>query len=515
MKSIHGICLAIVWLCRLPTALSQPENCTKAKLNKAIYLVQTLQSESIPLIEALAVCPSISVREQAVFWGAFYYALTKQESKTVGLIESAFPYKAAKTSQQHIYYQARRGQWRPLKSKIESGDPLYLDNLNARLILAHSLMYSHRFEDAMSTFEEYLKIKPDDDFIDAEYLFALIWAKKYELAQARVDRLKTFPLGTYLKKSADHGEDLLKALQGPVRDQETGQVLFGQIISSIEQLNFSKGSERRSLGLHYQDKISGGIQLHQIESHLDKQSYDAVSFSGKGELGGEYGNIRGSLSYLSANDGVIMGFLGASLKLGYWNFSASISQDALTLLHPLPEAIADLTRQTLTTSIGNSDWLSYKLQLARDDGLSPFERHQLSFAIPVFYRSESHLLALIVPLEFRSQPKASPYYRSHPRDGSILAGVRYRAPIDSMSQASASVALGVRYKSSYQEEASYQTLVASDIELALERRLSKRWQVLGKLSFDNTSQEEFATRAENLLAISIGLAYGVQEANAP
>ena len=124
-------------------------NCNKVTLNEAIYASQRLDAKAEPLIMQLAQCENVAIKQQTVFWGAFYFAMQKDENKIVSLIDKTFVEAASDAERDQIYFEARRGRWLRLREKIETGEPDYLSNLNARIILAHSFYLTRRYREGL------------------------------------------------------------------------------------------------------------------------------------------------------------------------------------------------------------------------------------------------------------------------------------------------------------------------------------------------------------------------------
>lgn len=492
---LAGLILALV-------ANAQPvfANCDKGTLNTTIYKAQTLAEDSRNYITELLNCPEVSIREQAVFWGAFYFAMTEKEGETLGIIEKAFSSPKSSSEKDQLYFKARRGNWAPLKKKIDSGDPAYLDDLNGRIILAHSLFYNHKYQEGLKVFRNYLAFKSNDDLVDAEYLFALIWAKDIELAHARIARLKSFPLGSYLRKSASHAEDLL--LERRLHSDKDAPITFlqGPINASMKMIDTYLG-QRRSLEVSYQDEIGASVTAHQIDSELESKIQNLVEFNANYQK--QFPNFFTDLSFglLSGEDAELMGHADIGKKIDDYTVRIGISRTPLTLEAIQPNFNQAVSTDSLYIDFKYSHWFEYFGGMAQDDRLSPYEVHKFLFKAPIFYNASRKGLYVLAPINYRRHPKPSPFYESRPSDLTVQGGVKYDYTISHVTNLMAKALIGSRYRNTSLDTGSYESSIVLEGDVAITTKLRPNLEGILRASVRDTSKEEFtdSSRVESYM----------------
>ena len=110
--------------------------------------------------------------------GCFYAEWKKDSQLSVDIISRGFQVTLAFEVRFEISIRPVVETGDLLLEKINSGDPDYHSNdKGSYIVLAHAYMIG--IHTGLSTFEQYLKISPNDDLVDVEYLYSLIWAKDF------------------------------------------------------------------------------------------------------------------------------------------------------------------------------------------------------------------------------------------------------------------------------------------------------------------------------------------------
>ena len=480
--------------------------CDKKTLNEGIYAAQTLSTASPTFLNKLALCPQMAIKEQAVFWGAFYFKMTNNESQTVNLIDKAFSEPKSAAEQDQIYFQARRGRWQRLKKKIDSGEPEYLANLNARIILAHSLFYSRRYEDGLNVYREYLKIKANDDLLDGEYLFALIWAGEYELAQARVRSLTRFTLGPYLRMSTLHAQKILD-------QRKTGEAVQDEIITVKGTLSTGFGrfnsylGDRQSFYAGYKDNVGFDFSSHLIDSELDDKRYPASEVAFSYKKVNESTFFKSRIGYLGVTKGTLTGRLEFGAFFENFSISGGIERIPLLLEYTLSRLNQNVTTNQIFTNLTFSYWFEYIGILSRENELSPYETHKINFNLPLYYKKNGQGLFLFAPLYLRSQPKPSPFYESRPKTFMAQSGIKYDYILSNATSLALTAVVGSRYRNSIANPDAYETTIQIDGEFSLKTKVTKKIDLTFKALIRDNSKEEFSNEDYESDYLEIGLLF--------
>ena len=491
------------------TTLRAGEKCQQKNIQSFIHGSQQLRPETEALALDYAQCGGRSTKQQVVFWGIFFLDLTDQTTGARKLIEKAFPWRSKQKAAGDLMYQAQIGKPDGLFDALMKNLPEYQDKPEAWLTCAQGFNYSRRFEKAQTAYERYLALVPNDDQAEIEYLFALIWAEAYEDASARITKLRTYENAPYLQKSIEHAENLIewqRRSKGLVRRTAT-KVLSGQLAARFSSLTFDEGSFMQGSHLLYQDKVGVELIHRKFQSHLDglnQEGLEAIVSTRTGVSGLQFAGELGFFSEIDQN-------LYGALSIGHFrqNYSISLALDyrPTSLIRPIPEILIDQMTQSAVLTMVYQDLLSYEGRLQREEGFALYETHLIEGFLPISRESIGHGLYLYMPLDFRSNPKANPYFLTRPFSLYTGFGLNYYRSIQNLLRLHVKGSAGLTYRNTREDRTSYSNLLSSRLEVSLIYEASEqlRWTVAGHLN--TIEKEEVAAYDEGVNSFSVGLIY--------
>ncbi len=487
--------------------------CNQSDLIQYINTSQKLDRSTSPLAFELIKCQSHSIKMQAAFWGVFYFESIKKTSYAVELINRAFPYQKGLTGKPAIILRAQRGDWMPLKTKIDQSDPEYLTDLEAHLVLARSLVFDRQFSEALKIYEQYLQQKPNDDSIDAEYLFTLIWAKDYDGAEARAVQLRKYRIGKRLTQSLDNAENLIFRLRQNRKDifnTDTRDYMFtGQLAAQFKSKNYSSGSFIQTTSIHFYNRINGELAIHRLKSYQDSKIQDGLEIKIHGRSGVSGLQLSGGAGFLSLEEEAIFGRLQLAFLQKILSFGLSIERYPLSLIYPLPHNQSDHMTDSITIEGNLFQIIDYSTIFAREEDKSSYQHHKIQLSLPIISQGFAQSLSVIFPLKYFSHPKENVYYQTSPQYAYGALGLKYTSSISSAIDLAARVESGLTYLNSYETPKKYEKLLNSAIQLSIIYNTHENFKWFLNFKALDTEEQEYNFFLQNYTQFSVALAYDI------
>ena len=472
---MHCLTFWLLFVSWSPLALAASP-CTNEQLGRLIPKAQRLDRDALALYQNLADCREENIRDHALQWISFYLVMTG-DTEGPRKLEVRTPGSLFTDHVKRDIDAARHGDYQSLKRGIGSSVSGYYDSPPAQLTLGRALMRAGKYDEAFGYYRNYLRIKPEDDLISVELLYAYIWGGDLENAQSYFHILSSYKISPFLQISLDNATWVMDAVksaqragaQAPAAD--TGSMRF-----QLEEHKESVGFERQSLGFAYRGAVQFALARHRLTSTVYAgAAHDASECSAAYQLALTKNlAVDGLAGYFATSSGQPFGRIGMLGSIGDLTYETGFKIEPLALVYPMTADDLALMRNSGFFRTAYQKWLTFHALLAKDDSYSPFERYELGLAIPLAQKNgEESSLGLIFPVSYEHHPKPGPFSRTYPQSQSLGAG------------------------------------------LALRRQMQKRWQtsldatyhMITRNSFGEPKRTDFADR----FVVDLGLTYPVHE----
>ena len=427
-----GVCclLCLLSFSAADSARAAGVSCTNEQLGKLIPKAQRLDSRTMAVYEELAACQQETIRDHALQWAGFYLVMSG-DADGPRRLQSRLAQPEPGSGPRHEMEKARRGDYTALKQMIGAGLSGYYDSPLAQLVLGRALMRDGKYEEAFVFYRDYLRLKPEDDLIAVELLFAYIWAGDLENARHYYQSLTSYKSSPFLQLSLDNAMALIQAAtarptSSSSKDQErAGEA--GTMRFNIDERQETVGFERQSVGIGYYGRaLQFGLTRHRLISSVYEgaaQGATQAALSGQLIFAKEIG-LDATFGYFAAAGSRIYGQLALKGALGSLDYETGVKMEPLALAYPMTDDSLSYLRESGYFQAGWDRWLTLKAALARDERRAPFERYDLRVALPLVREEEdASLLELVFPMFLEHRPKASPFYRSYPQSESLGVGL--------------------------------------------------------------------------------------------
>lgn len=493
-------------------ARSQNDSCYRQELIKYFSTIQLLEENIKSLPANFIRCSDSQLKEQVLFWEGFYKDFRQQKDTQAVFFKAPelFPASQLSSARERIIHAARIGQPDELKQRLDEGQLEFTEDHRNLLTLGRSLARLKRFRDALSYYDSYLKIRPQDEVADAEYLYVMIWSRDAASSRARSARLKGHELSPYLTQLVERADKVIALLDSKPETASQQQVyLEGTFAANYESFRQQDNSNRQSFRFSYQNKFYGLLGIHDLSSSLEQSSNRASEFViGRIFELGQYLDFKTELGYFSPGHDNFTGHLAASIGPESWNLSFGARRTPLTLRRMVPKDGQELMTNELYASLQIHPFLQAFAALAQDGDLSLYEQYRLTFKLPAFARQDiAEKLLVTIPMEYEAHPKPSPYYITAPRIFALGVGLQYQRDIADEYAFKAESKYLLQNRNSRLNRNSYQRLGVYSFKADMLYKLRNNFKLSLGIDFRERAREQFERTDERYLSVQGGLLY--------
>ena len=468
MRSMISLLFLLYW----GQALSASEPCTNEQLGRLIPKAQRLAQETPKLYQGLLDCQQEAIRDNALQWASFYLVMNG-DLEGPRKLQAQRSRSTAKDDLGRDIDKARHGDYQALKRMISGSVSGYYDSATAILALSRALMRDGKYEEAFSYYRNYLRLKPEDDLIAVELLYAYIWGGDIETAQSYFRALASYKTSPFLEISLDNATWVMDNVK---KSQTGGAVLVtgakGSMRLGLQQQQESRGFARRSVGVVYDGLARFELVRHQLTSKV----YDGITQEAS-EFNASYSRefskvfvVDGMAGYFAADSSRVYGRLALRGTFGDAGYELGWHREPLAISYPMAAGDLDLMRNSGYMKASLLNWLTVGAVLAKDEKYAAFEKYDLRVSLPLGQQgADGSSLALVFPASYEHHPKPGPLFNTYPQSQTMGAG------------------------------------------LLMQRHLPKRWQaalettyhMIARNSFGDSSHTDFADR----FVADLGLSY--------
>ncbi|MFW7377340.1 MAG: tetratricopeptide repeat protein [Oligoflexus sp.] len=491
-------------------ASAQSDPCFRQEIAKHIAAIQSLAPDLRGISVDLKNCRDDEIKEQILFWEAFYSHQTGAEADQFRQAAQLFPQATDQLEKNRTIRSARLGEYKALKKQIDDGKLDYTEDRRNLITLARSMARQKLFKEALSYYDEFLKQQPDHEIADAEYLFVMIWSGDIATSRVRINRLKSYELTPYLSSAVKKAENILDQVKKQPESESSQRVfLKGTFAASAEQFTQEDDSSRRTLKFSYDHHFYGSVGIHEIKSNMEASPDRASEFSFGGRLAlGKVLQLQSEIGFFSLGDDNATGLLASKIQLGFLQLAAGAKRQALTLLRVVPEDGQGVMKNEAFGSIAIGSYIDFFASLAQDGHFSPYEFYQLQLKLPAFKKLDDlESLVLKLPIRYEGHPKPSPFYPTVPKSLSAGFGVEYHRYITDLYSFRGEAEYLIANRNSRFNRDSFQRVSSYQIKADLLYDLRRATQVSLGLDFFERSRDQFEKADERYLTITAGLQY--------
>ncbi len=424
MRRFGATLLMLTSLALSARALAAPAACTVDELNRFVAAAQTLAKAAVTDGDRLIHCPLL--KDRVVQWQAFLLAGTGQKAASLRLDDPA-PGKLLGMSRDAVLARARSGNFRDLRTRIDDQEPGFATAPDAQLVLARVLTRKGNFAAGREAFLAYLRLKPDDDDVEAEYLYSFIWEGNYTEAESRFAAIARYPMQPALAQAVGRGKTLIAQHPAPPGStQRQARTAAGTYHAALGAFHISHLYQRRTAEASYQNLLDLRLAAHTIDvDSIDRfktQSTEVVA-GGRGTVGGSL-LLKGHAGYYSAGSDHYFGDAGVGLAiLPDLVVETGAYRQPLTLLMPLVEAEQDLMRDAIYYGARYGRYVELHLEIQKEKDFASHENHTLIGRVPVHQGDGgNNEVWLRLPLSLEVFPRPSPNYDAPSRTMSLGLG---------------------------------------------------------------------------------------------
>ena len=337
-----------------------------ARLRRASQLIDV---EAVTLGRELAECPAL--RDESLFWLYFYHKAMAENGAANELSkwgrQEQIPLDS-KSERERLLLGALEGKFSDLKKKIDSKDSAYINDSEAILALARSLVRAGKYSDAQSIYAQIAQtIRLQIEMrAEIEAAYVLLLDAKYDVAEARFEQIKNSNLSFEWNRAVERGIELARAHTLKSKGTELRSLAF-EISHYRDSDSFlhSKGSVRAD---HSWFNIGAGnhrLSLKNNGTQLEKRGAVSLWISKKIDLSsGTIISLKGGLFEAQKHNGFfsVDGQYKFDFDLGIF---AGIRMEPLALNSEVNNATAlELNETTVSGGFFWRDWLKYSLNIS-------------------------------------------------------------------------------------------------------------------------------------------------------
>jgi hypothetical protein len=378
--------------------------------------VQALGKDSERLGQSFLRCGSQTSRDAAVYWLSFYYAKTAQTDRIPLLVKDRNPLGSGSKAQ--ALYRAWQGDPLSLRTRIQAGEAGLVEDLEVQLVLARTAMRARLFKEGLDAYQTYLRQADNEDTIEAERVFAYIWADDEAGARAQIAALRRFDMSPPLKQSLLRAEELLA--EGKASSPETPSEAHWIQIAARQAAN-NKGYNARSWLMLYEGWVDVELEASEERSDIEAEAHRLAYFQlAKLWKPSPKMKLATSLGYLSVGKDNLTGHLGLKGKIGeQGSYGLGLYREPLVLQNiALIDSRLGTLRDSLSYQLGYGRKVEWKAAIRRD-GPKSFWYEDYKLLLRFGSQTENQWasgLNLLVPFAYKAHPQPSRDYISYPRE---------------------------------------------------------------------------------------------------
>jgi hypothetical protein len=414
------------------------DSCSKANFHNFIVSSQTSALDLEQKALSFSACPSDDLKEAVAQWVIISNRLSSKDDKGPAVTKLTASYKKPVGDIERVIWEARQGNYKQLFEKLDLNTYEYVQMKQAHLALARSLFRAEKYTDALRYYNSYLKLAMGDEYVEAEYLYALVVSESSEYARIYMNQLSGFRDSAFMKTSVKNAKALLDAKQ-PVAASASTQALFDLDKTANIQFNLSHFGNKevfaRSSGaLSYSNKFSITVAHHQLDADIFNDRYQGTEL--KLAYADRYDEMLDydiGLSYFSPTGNHLLYRLGGSYKLPYdLKLGLTLTETPFALAYPVPKSETDIVTAEYSLMLSWLNMVHMKSSLFKESGYTYWERHTLSLEKnDIMINDFDMMLSVHFPLEIEKHSKPHPSYHSFPTASSIGAAAELKQRIRS------------------------------------------------------------------------------------
>jgi hypothetical protein len=405
--------------------------CDQPSLTAFVAAAQSLDKRAAALGEPLIKCP-LAISERAVQWLAFYYYVSGDKQKSYGVDDRATKSAGGK-GREFVLAQARAGNYQSLLRQVDDAEIGYGDAADAQLVLGRALVRDGKFQRGRQAYTAYLRLKPDDDVVEAEQLYSFVWEGNYQAAEARFNASATYRLEPEFAAAVKRGQALTRQQTKGLPPESGGPAPQAQVVvpgaySFGHSLHLLKSVYRRQeTALAYRGPVTLGVASHgiSVQGLEDFDSRATQATIGADHAMGKTMRIVGKAGYFSPGEDHWFGDASFYLTMpAAFTYGIGAYKTPLALQLPLVQAEQDLMRQAGYFDFAWSDYILWRSEFRQEKAAAPHEFHEVIGRYPLWRGAlPGEAVYVKVPMSLETHPKPSADYVTYPRTRRVGLGV--------------------------------------------------------------------------------------------
>lgn len=396
------------------------QTCKPAEYAAVVYYAQGLDPLTEGLGRKMLACANRDYRESSLFWLSFYYSMTNQRNK-IATLYPLLPRQVHSDPKLAAQDAAIKGNNAVLTERVKEGTLGFVDDTWLMVTLARSQMIAEQFRPAITSYNRVLQMRANQDSIEIEYLFSLIWAKDRDAAQQKLAILRRYIAEPYMQQSLDRAEKLLK------ETDDKPPVLHDFLSLAYVQERDNRGYAAIGGRIDYHGPVSVEVEAleHTLPLEREKEKVASITVGRHWNKEGAFQLVT-DLGYYSAGEENITGLLGAHYHYGQAvEGGLRLRRKEVSAFERSPHGDrAGLMRDSFLWDLGLYERFFVGGALHQEDDVL-FEDYYGELRFGELLKEETDSgFGLIVPLSYRHRPMASPDYRTFPHDIRIGLGLR-------------------------------------------------------------------------------------------
>jgi len=472
----------------------------------ALFLAkaQSLAADSEVLGRQLVSCPREDYRESTLYWLSFYLFRTNQSAKTDALMQSLpLPAAGEKATLRH---KAWNGDVTGLKSKVQAGDPAFVEDPQMILALARTSMRTGAFKDGLLHFEVFLKQNESQEAIEAERLYAYIWSGDTDAARLQIAAMRRYELSPYLQQTLQRAEVLLGQTAPNFVWAQEGKAYWLHVATVQAQDN--RGYARRGLEAAYRGLVDLDVTGFETRHPLNEARSNHASFLASKAFGRESLRILSGLGYWSSGPDFVQGVLRSEWHpMPSLRFGLGVRRQPVILVDkPTLGEREGLMRDSGEFMLGYKHWFVWQSSINREESSALFERHQLEFRYGnVFAEEWTDGYGFFLPIRYRHEPQPSQDRLTFPREIRVGFGLRLVISDGTLYRLSGEALLESIDRSSYPEPESFRKLLGTQVKIDARYFLSRSLYGQVAAEVNQTERDAFEKEEERETKVLVGI----------
>ncbi len=475
----------------------------------ALYIAkaQSLASETESMGRTIITCPSGDYRQAGLYWLAFYLHMTQQNaafSQTFKLLPAP-----TGSDKNMVRYRAWNGDTETLKSKVQNSEKGYFDDPEMTLALARASMRAGLYKDGLQNFEIYLKQRESDEAVEAERLFAYLWAGDKQAARLQIGSMRRYAVSPYLRQSLDRAEALLGPEDVIASSEWLGSKGTWLRISGNEYSD-NRGFERRGIGLAYNGPVEIGVDAFESRHPLDPETENQASLNLGKTLSGSSWKAGARVGYFTVGPQNFTGRLQAEwLPLDSLLVGVAAQREAIAVLdRPLVGARRGVMRDTGEFLLGGfRRRISFKAAFNRDDEKAFFELYEAELRIGALLNRETDLgFGFFIPISYQHRPLPSQDLVTFPKEARTGLGLRLALGDGATLRVGTEALIETVFRSYFIEPDDFEQLLSARVRSDIRYYTSSSFCYFLNAELKLTERNPFENENERKTAFTIGIA---------